>query len=151
MRETWRNINYVMNWKNNRNGISKLVYNNRVITAPKNIADAFGQYFSTIGTTLDSNIPTSNLSPLDYLGTALDNSIFIAPSSAEEVTSIILSFPSKECNVKTITVYIYKSFVDILSPVVAHLFNASVSGGLFPEALRQQELYPCINQEVDKT
>ena len=131
-----------MNCKNNRHGISKLEYNNRVITAPKDIVDAFGQYFSTIGATLDSNIPRSNLSPLDYLGTALDNSIFIAPCSAEEVTSIILSFSSKGCNVKTIPVYIYKSLVDILSPVVAHLFNASVSSGLFPEALKTASVVP---------
>ena len=91
---------------------------------------------------LDSNILRSSLFTLDYLGTALENSIFIVPCSAEKVTSIILSFPSNGCNVKAIPVYIYKCLVDIVSPVLANLLNVSESGVLFLDALKIARVVP---------
>ena len=142
-RETWRNIRYVMNNCSNRHKISEIRYKGNSHDAAETIAASFSDYFATIATELDNKIPrVPNRSPLDYMEASNNKSMYVAPSTADEVASVIKSFPTKGCDIKNVPVHIFKQLVDLLSPVISEMFNTSVSLGCFPDCLKIARVVP---------
>ena len=68
MKKTWKLINELSS-KNigKTNRVSALNFNNQEITAPMDIAEAFNDYFSSVGDNLAASIPTPHHDPSFYL------------------------------------------------------------------------------------
>ena len=56
-----------------------LNHNDSSISDPSVIAEIFNNYFSNIVSNLDCNIPHSNISPFNFLGTPVENSFLCPP------------------------------------------------------------------------
>ena len=69
--------------------ISQLVQNGKVVQDPKQIAQIFNNFFINVATQIDSDIPRTRKSPLDYLGCKLEHSFFLSPTNSAEIESII--------------------------------------------------------------
>ena len=66
-KESWKVINELSNKKSKTTNVNELLVNGNTITGDKNIAEAFNQYFSTIGPQLARNIQHCVLDPLSYV------------------------------------------------------------------------------------
>ena len=63
---------------------------------PGEIAGAFNEYFTNVGTRLDAAIPrVLNISPTYYLQHPIVNSVYANPSTSAEVAKVINSFITK--------------------------------------------------------
>ena len=78
MKMLWTGIRSIINIKSKQfYNISQLVQNGEIVQNSKEIANIFNNYFVNIAGKIDSEIPRTRKSPLDYLGDKLEKSFFI--------------------------------------------------------------------------
>ena len=106
------------------------------------ISNKFNDYFISIADNINSALPISNNSPLNYMGRRVPESFFCLPASEEEISRVIASFENKGCNINKIPVYIYKHVLPVISPVIADLFNCSIAEGRFSDCLKEGTVVP---------
>ena len=119
-----------------------LNHNGSTVSDPSATAEVFNNYFSNLASNIDHNIPHSNISPLNFLGTPVENSFFCSPSDREEIVTLIRRQKNKSTYLINIPVFIYKILAPIISPAVSMLFNNSVSEGIFPECFKTAKIIP---------
>ena len=96
LRNTWRNLKYLMNTQINNKSITTLKYRGTDLLQSDRIAEAFSEYFAGVATKLNASIPrVNNVGPTDYLGHRIVNSFYASPTSITEVEGIINAFPTK--------------------------------------------------------
>lgn len=65
------------------------------------------------------------------------NSIFLCPTTEQEVTSTIMNMKnSSACDVDDMQIKPVKHVADIVAPCLTHIFNLILSTGLFPEKMQ---------------
>ena len=67
--------------------VTQLHYDGKNINTNKGMADAFNNFFTEVGSALDNDIPNSiNLrDPNIYLSSRNSHSLFLAPTTSEEI------------------------------------------------------------------
>ena len=111
----------------------------------KTIADGFNKFFINIGPKLSSDIPDMNVSPSHFLNNIRSppNSFFLAPTDFDEVFDICSSLKAGSSpghdDIKPDVVKAVKHL--IASPLV-HIFNLSMSTGIFPDQLKLAKVVP---------
>ena len=106
------------------------------ITDPNEIADSFGQFYSTLGSSLAQKIPDSQQSAKDYLAKIPQNlhSMLLFPTSQQEVNRIIDGLPSKSSSGHDdVSNILLKSLKSSLTYPMTLIFNQSLETGAFPE------------------
>ena len=91
-------INETLNRSKNKSDLpNEFLVDNRTITDPKEIANSFNVFFSTIGTNLSSNVNNhnTNLKFNDYLNHPTDHRFKFQQVSTKEVVSIINKLKNK--------------------------------------------------------
>ena len=117
--------------------ISQLVQNGEAVKDPCKIAKIFNNYFVNIAAGIDSEIPRTKKSPLDYLGKGLDLSFFISPTDSSEVENIITQFKNgKAVGPYSIPCKLLKMLNHLISPSLSILVNESFSTGIFPDQFK---------------
>ena len=90
MKMLWAGTKSITNIKRSKSyNISHLTQNGKCIANPKDIAQVFNNYFTNIAANIDSEIPQTRKSPLDYLGEKCEQTFFLSPTDSIEVQSII--------------------------------------------------------------
>jgi len=139
---TWKLFNSLSGRQKSKTEVSQLHYRDQTVTDPQSIADAFNDFFSSIGRNLDQNIPVVPESPLDYMENPVPNSFFMQPASPDEVCSLIQELPMKSCDLKSVPTFIYKHCKTYISPIISDLFNSSIAIGEFPDCLKIARVVP---------
>ena len=86
MKMLWTGIRSIINIKSKQfYNISQLVQNDEIVQNSKEIANIFNNYFVNIAGKIDSEIPRTRKSPLDYLGDKLEKSFFISPTNSAKL------------------------------------------------------------------
>ena len=148
---TWQTINELTNLKKNK-GVQLehlLVDDGSIVNDPTEIANKLNEHFATIGEKLASKIKTvnnqtNNQQVFTTLGSNKQiSSIFLSPSSPEEIVSIIDSLNDKKAtrhgdpDIRFIKFGKY-----LLSRHLSDLFNLSVKTSVFPKSLKIAEVIP---------
>ena len=76
------------------------------LSGPSVIAEVFSNYFLNVDYNLDRNIPHSNIPPLNFLDTPMENSFFCTPSDSEEIANLINRQKNKSTDPMNISVFI---------------------------------------------
>ena len=77
MKMLWTGIRSIINIKSKQfYNISQLIQNGEIVQNSKEIAKIFNNYFVNIAGKIDSEIPRTRKSPLNYLGDKLEKSFF---------------------------------------------------------------------------
>ena len=114
-----------------------MVQNGEIAQNSKEIAKIFNNYFVNIAGKIDSEIPRTRKSPLDYLGDKLEKSFFISPTNSAEVEGIIAQLKNmKSVGPYSIPCNLLKMLCHSVSPILATLINESFSSGIFPDKLK---------------
>ena len=107
----------------------EMLINGVKVNDPKEIAEAFDDYFSEAGENLEAQIPIVDTSPLRYMGESQQSSFFAAPSTPQEVKIIIKNLNCLSGHPNAISHKIFIKFARLLSKLIADLFNNSISRG----------------------
>ena len=151
MSKTWKVLNSMLYRNAKHDKIDEMDINGVTENDPKNIANKFNEFFTNIGPNLAKQIPKSNLSAGHFLKGDFQNSFFTSPVTNEEISSIILAL--KNTNSKgydDIPVNLVKYCGNELSYILAHISNASLTTGVFPDALKLAKIVPIFKNGSKK-
>lgn len=141
---TWFGIKQLVTLKQSKSNFpNKITINNSKITDPINIANSFNKYFASIGPNLSEIIPNVNCSIHDYLGEQQIQSVFLIPTTPDEIEREIDGLnASKATGPFSNPIRLLKILKLLLSKPLSHLFNISFSSGLVPDKLKIAKVIP---------
>ena len=125
------------------NIISQLKLDGIEVTNQQTITNRFCSYFSNVGKKFASNIKKPNKSIDTYLEKIRRNeqSLFFTPTSELEVLRLIRNLPNKRSSGHDeIDNVLLKDLAPIISKELTHLFNESLSQGIFPSVFKTAEV-----------
>ena len=151
-KKLWNLINKVIRKKGHSGNIIPYITVDGIkITDLNEIADSFGQFYSTLGCCLAQKIPDGQQSAKDYLAKIPWNlhSMLLLPTSQQEVNHIIDGLPSKSSsgndNVSNI---LLKSLKLSLTYPMTLIFNQLLETGTFPERMKLAEVIPLYKNKA---
>ena len=144
MKSTWRLLNEVLNNKKSKSYLQTTFNNdNREISDPIEIADHFCEYFTNIGPNLESSIPPSSRSCRSFLSGTYMNSIFLRPTTEQEILEICSSFRSGAASgYDQITMNVVKETVDVEIQPLTYIIDLSLSSGVVPDQMKIARVIP---------
>ena len=146
MKNTWKGIKNIINLNNNKDAkITQLHYNNENINTNIGMANAFNDFFTKVGPTLDNDIPnaTNLRNPNIYLSTKIPHSLILSPTSPQEISNIInLIDESKSSGPSSIPTKVLKLVNNQISPILSVICNSSFDEGIFPDKNKIAKVIP---------
>ena len=149
-RAIWQGIHdIVYSRKSKKNNTpSSLLIDGKTITNPKDIVENFNNFFTSIGTKLQNNIPPARRQYFDYLKQPNPKTFFISPTTPDEIKDIINSIKSSKCvgpnSIPTKIVHLIK---DKISIPLSELINKSFATGCFPNICKTAKVIPIFKTE----
>ncbi|XP_065671749.1 uncharacterized protein LOC136089625 [Hydra vulgaris] len=149
IKATWKGIKNIINIKSNSQTTPNvIIHNNKTITNPFDICNAFNNYFTNIGKDVQATIPSSMNHFTYYLSNPFQKSFFIKPTDEHEISNIINSLDAnKASGPNGLPVKILKLLKTELSRILSNIFNISFSSGIFPENLKTAKVVPIFKTD----
>ena len=149
-RKMWKTLNDIMRrkqTKGNRVVINSLLdQNNKEHTKPTDIANILNRHFNSVGGKMANKINPKNRKvkdPLHYIRNSPAQSIFLQPTTTDEIIIKITEINSKKATgPDDISGYLLKITVQIIAPAIACLFNECMATGIFPDSLKTAKIIP---------
>ena len=132
MKETWKQLNNMLG-KDHSNKNSEFKVGNRIIKDETEIADAFNDFYANVGHNTAQNLPHPNVTFENYLPRRDFPRLELTHTTTMEIKSIIGRSKSCSAGPDAIPMKVIKNNSDILSPIISHLCNLSITTGIFPE------------------
>ena len=131
--------------KDSRSTVSSTIIEDNIsLTNPKDIADAFNNYFSKVATGIKSSIKYSRNEFFDFLPQIDIKSFFTNPTDKTEIKNIILSLDPLGPN--SIPTKILKLLSNDIPTQFVELFNLSFSEGISHQYLKLAKLFQFIKR-----
>ena len=141
IKKTWSILKSIIN-KHRANRISsKFKVNGKLTTDKVNIANAFNDFYINVGPNLARKI-SSNGSPIDFLNEPLPDDISLERVEQDEVKQIVSKLKSSSSGWDEIPSLVVKQTIDSTSEPLTHIFNLSLSTGVFPIEMKIAKVIP---------
>ena len=146
-KKTWEIINEITSGKSGKISVKELKVNGQSITNSNVLADEFNNHFATIGPKLASEIPSQcNNSHLEYL-TSTNERFQFRPITTNQVLSLLNKLnKSKATGLDKISARLVRECADLICIPLCHIFNQSLSLGIFPEDWKCARVKPLFKQ-----
>ena len=151
-KETWKILNTIINKRQHESSCPDSFITGGITVSNKNdIADGFNHFFANISKELAAKIdppgpPVNDEASIhDYLEDKNKNSMFLSPTSEDEVTGIV-----KTCKQKTSTdrndlsMSVIKKVIQPITLPLTAIFNMSFQTGVFPSSMKLAKHYSYI-------
>lgn len=126
----WRRLNTVLGRGQRRERFQELTINGNAVSGEA-LANSFNNFFVSL------NIATHDPQCMQYIRQRNSQSAFLTPTSREEIHSTFRSFSnSKSCDADNLQIRPIKYVIDIVSPVLEHVFNLVLAHGRFPKRMQ---------------
>jgi hypothetical protein len=147
-RDIWKGIKDLVRTKSQKYRAPTNINDNGLeLNDPKSIANAFNNFFSTIGSNLASKVPYVQKSPTEYMISSSSDNFFLFPTTAGEIENVISkSNNSKSTGPFSIPIPILKLIKNVLSGPLETIFNASFSTGIVPKSLKIAKVLPVFKK-----
>ena len=114
---------------------------------PVAIANAFNNFFSTIGHKVQEKVYSSHNHFSRYLQNPNDHSFFASPTCPNEIADLISDFDrNKACGPNSIPVHILLLLKTEISKLLSDLINLSFASGRYPDSLKIAEIIPAFKK-----
>ena len=148
----WKIFGKILKKDKNKINITKIKYENELITNPTEITDSFNKFFTNIGQNLADSIDNEDPNTFKkFLGNPVLQSFTLCETSAPEVQYQMSKINPKK---STGSDDMPGIFINISAPVVADtlskLFNLSIREGEYPDILKIAKVIP-IYKKGDHT
>lgn len=145
LRKTWDGIKSIIKLNKANKSISTFIkdQNNNIALNPLNIANAFNNYFATVGKALADKIPNSQKSFRSYMPPMTSQSLYLNPTDPHEINNIIQSLNSfSACGPHSIPTNLLKLGSHLLSAPISNIINQSFTLGVYPDILKTAKVVP---------
>ena len=140
LKQTWLAINDLLG-KAKAKSCSSLKINNQIVNDVKQITNHFNQYFSNAGNALREKLPQSCSDFKTYLPKSSSKSLYFNPVTPTEVKRVTTELKSKHsCGLDGISTRILKLCPSNIALILAHIFNLSLSEGVFLKVFKQAKV-----------
>ena len=150
IKNTWKGIKSLISLKSVASSAPTVLSrdNGNTITNPYDIANTFNNYFAFIAKTTKSNIKYSHKHFSDYLKEDCDSTIFLKPTSKEEIGNITSFLDSnKASGPNSIPYRILFLLKNEISMQLVDLFNLSFVTGAFLPILETAKVVPVFKKD----
>ena len=114
-----------------------------VIDNPKEIVEAFNDFFVNVGPNTEKDVPINPIiKPDKFLKNTNQFDFVISNISTEEVLDIINQLESKSTGPQSIPVKLLKLIPDLIIIPLCKMISNSFSSGVFPESLKISKVIP---------
>jgi hypothetical protein len=145
LRKIWQGIKEVINIKSTSHDVpSCITLNDKNITEPKEISNAFNEYYSNIAQNiLEKQKYSGDGNFIKFLSAPHERSLFLSDTGPDEVKNLINSFnTNKGTGPCSIPPKILNLICDSISNPIATIANLSFSTGTHPERLKIAKVIP---------
>jgi hypothetical protein len=143
-KKIWEIINHATGARTSNSKLTELSVNGSTVCNDKDMAMAFNDHFTNIGTEIINSIDETNVDPISYIPDIPNVPEFtINNTGPVHVIDVVKSMQSKSssdcCNVsmKLVKFVIYEIAVPL-----AHIFQRSIETGIFPEKFKKSRVVP---------
>ena len=142
-KKTWEILREAMNTKTQVGKITKLTQNDVSITAPLDIANAFNDFFSNIGSEISNSVYPTSVTPDTLIPNSNVPEMEFTQITQGVIVNIIKLLQSKSStDINGISMKLLKKVSHEVGWPLAHIFNMSLEQGIFPNALKQSKVVP---------
>jgi hypothetical protein len=149
-RKTWETLNEALGKEKKSSTIDKLNIDGIVSSEPVLIANHFNSFFTKIGSDIANSIPPVQKQPEDYIHY---NHVFpdlnLTNTTVEHVSKVIKSLaPKLSCDVYGTSTKMIKFIGDAIASPLSHIFNLSLTTGVFPSKLKKCRVIPIFKHAM---
>ena len=148
-KEGWKTINLLLNKKSKSTQIHEIKDGDNIVTGDKNLASAFNNYFSKIGSNLSKKLPSNNIDPLSYVKPVSEGFNLTNISKADLRREISKAKSGKSAGLDKISNKLLKAAGETIITFLQHIFNLSIDTGIFPDEMKHTKVTP-IYKSGDK-
>ncbi len=153
IKNIWKIYSQFMNTSrsnSNHRGIDSLKVENKVLTEDKKMADAFNNYFSTIGENMARKYEKGD-DYKDYLTESISSNLFLSPITEQELFREICKLPAKKSSgLDNISSKVLKATSNSIITPLAHIYNCSFLSAAVPDSLKVAKVIP-IHKKGNKS
>jgi hypothetical protein len=143
-KKTWETLNEILGKSRKTDKIEKININGTHCSNPTEIANHFNNFFTSIGQQISDNVPPVEKKAEDY-----DNynrpvpDLLLQNTTPEHVLKTIKKFqPKSSCDAQGVSTKMIKFIGEVIAIPLSHIFNISLSTGVFPSKLKQCRVTP---------
>ena len=143
-KRTWQTLNEILGRGRATDTVTQLNVNGHVSSDNLSIANHFNSFFTNIGEEIANSVPPVGKKPEDFIDYGRDiPNLLLGNTTVEHVIKTIKKFQSKSsCDIDGVSTKMIKFIgVEIATPL-SHIFNLSLSTGIFPSKLKQCRVVP---------
>ena len=144
MNKTWQILSTALGKKADKKELPPFfTINEEQISDRSKIAEAFNNYFSSIGKKTSEAVPKSTNDFAHYLDNPNPNSMFLEPVEPSYVLNIVHKLkPKNSSGHDQIPTSLVKETIDNIIVPVTHIINRSLETGIFPHQLKIAKVLP---------
>ena len=146
LRKTWEMIKVLTAKNFTCKNIKRIVWNSIEYTTDYDIANAFNRFFCSVAVDLDNCLPNSTTDPLNFLNRNNLNSFYLYPVTPSECCKIVKSLKNSKQKINSISLPMFKLFVNYFVDVLCDLINTAFSSGIFPDLLKIAQTIPIFKK-----
>ena len=121
--------------------------NNNISTNKEQIANAFNKFYVNIGPSFSEKIPDGSKDPLSYINKYVMDSMLVTETTCDEIKNIIVSLKNSSSDWDDIHSKVLKRSYNYYFQVLTHIFNLSLTQGIFPQELKLARVIPLYKNE----
>ena len=111
------------------------------------MTNIFNEYFVNVPDNIEKTFPRTPNSPLSYLGSAVENSLFLSPVTHLEIEDLIANLnSSKSIGPNSVPTNILKILKHHISHPLTEIVNQSILIGTFPSKLKIAKVVPVFKK-----
>ena len=144
MKKAWDLIGKLTNTKKvtEKTTVTSVVYQGNTTSDNFRIANAFNEYFTTIGNKLAGQI-NHNGNINMFLDKPVPHTIYLTPVTDTEIINEINKLkPGKAAGIDAIPSKLLKAAPSAIAPSLTHIFNRVFATGTYPESLKISKVIP---------
>ena len=120
-----------------------LLINGKAVSQPKDIAEHFNDYFTSICKELQKHIPSTKRNFSHNLTNQNEESFFMTPATPEVISDLIqIPSSNKSTGPNSIPTSILKKIKNEISIPLSVIINNSFENGIFPNLLKSEKVIP---------
>ena len=144
--QLWKTINDIANIKSRSNITPGNLLNDdgKIASEQSTIAETLNNFFANVGKNMAKKISAvESTNPTPWPTSSINNSLYLSPSTPDEVSSVIDSLNNKKAvRVHDVETKFVKFAKTIISPRISNLFNACITEGIYPTSFKVAEIKP---------
>ena len=146
-RKTWNLINELTSRNTSKStNILEIQVDNRTISSPGEIAEAFNEHFTSIGQVLAQEVPAAEVNPEFYLSHT-DKAFHLKTPSLDVVFNLLRNIDEKKATgLDMIPSKLLKMAASIVTPSLTAIFTKSIITGIYPTEWKMARVTPVFKK-----